>query len=181
MKNIISIFIYYLPDDLTIKKYDLKKNKSLNEIKFKKEDHPESFYYSNRGVIAVNQSNIIYAYLFKRQIDIFDFRTCEKRVTISNGKKYPKPDYRSIEDPTIYYTNVYAGTRYFYVLCRENRNKTEGGEYDYVIEVFDYNGEPVIRYRFDIAPILFVVDENKGYIYGCNWKYEDYLLRYKME
>lgn len=55
-----SIFIYYLPDDLVLKKYDLKRNEYLDEIKYKKDDHMESYYYSNRGTVAANQSNIIY-------------------------------------------------------------------------------------------------------------------------
>jgi hypothetical protein len=172
-----SLFIYYLPDDLTVKKYDLKANKYIDEIKWPKDDHAESYYYSNRGWIAVNDSNIVYSYVFKKQIEIYDLHTCEKKTVITDGRKYPKPDLKSNENPACY-MNIYAGINYFYALCMNN--DSHGSQADYLLEVFDYEGNPIIKYTFDIAPSLFVVDEDRGHIYGYSHMYEDYLLRYDM-
>jgi hypothetical protein len=171
-----SLFIYYLPDDLTIKKYDLNAQLYLDEIKFKKEDHNESYYYSNRGLVAVNRSNIVYSYLYKKQIDIYDLHTCKKKTVIVDKRKYSTPNWKSHEKPIFYYMNIYAGIKYFYVLCKENDSVNQD---NYSLEVFDYDGNPIIRYTFDIAPFLCVIDENRKYIYGYTHKHEDYLIKYK--
>jgi hypothetical protein len=172
-----SLFVYYLPDELAVKKYDLKAKKYLDEIKWEKDDHPESYYWSNRGMIAVNSSNIVYAYFFKKQIDIHDLHTGRRKAVITDGRKYPKPDLGSRDNP-VYYVNMYAGTRQFYALCRENGRN---GRDEYSLEVFDYEGNPVIRYTFDTAPFLFAVDEDNGQIYGYSSRHEDDLLKYAFD
>ena len=48
------------------------------------------------------------------------------------------------------------------------------------MEVYDYEGNPIIEYTFDIIPFYLAVDEQNGYIYATNSNYEDYLLRYKL-
>jgi hypothetical protein len=175
-----SLFVYYLPDELTVKKYDLKTGKYLDEIKWEKDDHAESYYYSNRGLIAVNKSNIVHSYLFKKQIDIYDLHTGRKKAVLTDGKKYPKPDVGS-RDNSQYYVNIYAGADRFYALSRNNRYDTPDNQDEYLLEVFDYDGNPIVRYAFDIAPFLFAIDEDSGQIYGYSSRFEDYLLRYDMK
>ncbi|MDR1115551.1 MAG: TolB-like 6-bladed beta-propeller domain-containing protein [Tannerella sp.] len=174
-----SLFVYYLPDELTVKKYNLKTDEYLDEIKWEKEDHAESYYYSNRGLIAVNKSNIVYSYIFKKQIDIYDLHTGQKKAVITDGKKYPKPNVGSRDNLTCY-VNIYAGTDRFYALSRKNGYDTSDNQDEYLLEVFDYDGNPIVRYTFDIAPFLFAIDEDNEQIYGYSSQFEDYLLRYKM-
>lgn len=173
-----SILIYYLIEDLTIKKEELKKDISLGEIVYPKEDHRESYYYSNRGLIATNSSKLVYAYLFKREIDIYDIATFKRTIVVGDGVRHPAPDLSMApQDVPSYYRNIYAGETYFYILCKENGLRGVG---DWCLYVFDYDGNSIIRYLFDIPPFLFVVDEKRGYLYGYNGSYEDIFLRYKL-
>lgn len=178
--NIIkdSLFIYYNSNQLSIKKYDLKNSKLLDNIQFKKEDHRESFYYQNRGFISANDSFVVHPYIYKRQIDIYSVDDFKLHKRIGDGKRYPKPSIKDPENITYHYFNVYAGEKYFYALYvghKENENFL-----DRTLEVYDYEGNPIIRYTFDIVPFYFAVDEKRGYIYATNSNYEDYLLRYRL-
>lgn len=86
-----SLFIYYLPDNLKIVKYDLKNNKQLDEIRMKKDDHNESYFYSNRGTIAANDSFVVFAYLFKKQINIYRLNDFKLHKEIKGNYKHKGP------------------------------------------------------------------------------------------
>lgn len=178
--NIIndSLFIYYSSNQLTITKYDLKNKIELNKIELPKDDHKESYFYSNRGFIAANDSFVVFPYLYKKQIDIYSLDDFKLTKTIDDGKKYPKTSVNDFENITYHYFNIYAGKKYFYVIYVGHK---EGGNFfDRTLEVYNYEGEPIIKYTFDITPYYFVVDEDNGYIYATNADYEDCLLRYKL-
>lgn len=83
-----------------------------------------------------------------------------------------------IKNITYHYFNVYAGKKYFYALYVGH--KEDNHFLDRTLEVYDYKGNPIAKYTFDIIPFYFVVDEENGYIYATNSNYEDYLLRYKL-
>jgi hypothetical protein len=178
--NIIndSLFIYYNSTQLAIKKYDLKNKTELDKIQLKKDDHTESYFYSNRGLIAANDSFVVFPYTYKKQIDIYTVYDFKRTKRIDNGKKYSKVVVNDYENLTYHYLNIYAGKNRFYVIYaghKENDNFS-----DRTLEVYDYGGNPIIKYTFDIIPFYFVVDEENGYIYAVNSDYEDYLLRYKL-
>lgn len=175
-----SVFVYStIPMDYKIKTYNLKNQKELGEIKIKVDkDNDNPNHYSNRGVIAANDSVIVYAYNYKKQIDIYDSKTLELKKTLVADYEYEKPtdDYR---EEIIYYLNVIPGKKYFYALYRGVRYK-DAIENTRVIEVFDYNGIPIIRYKFDISPNLFFVDEENNIMYGYVDKYPDVLFKYNL-
>jgi len=137
-----SLFLFYLPDQLTIKKYDLKNQKWLNEIVLKKDSHNESFFYRNRGYMAANDSYVIYAYYFKKQIDIYDLRTFKLKIRINDGKTYAPPVPGSFEQVTYQYSKVYAGANYFYVL-HNGIKRADGSYINKSLEVYDYEGNAV--------------------------------------
>jgi hypothetical protein len=179
--NIIkdSLLVYYDINGLAIRKYDLKRQNELGEIKLKKEDHNESYFYSNRGVIAANDSFIVHPYIYKKQIDIYAVEDLKLAKRINDGKDYPNVFPLDFESITDQYINIYAGKKYFYVI--HIGHKEEDDDYSKrTLEVYDYKGNPIIKYTFDIVPFYYVVDEEKGYIYATNSDYEDYLLRYKL-
>lgn len=178
--NIIndSLFIYYNSNQLAITKYDLKNKIELDKIQMTKDDHKESYFYSNRGFIAANDSFVVYPYLYKKQIDIYAVEDFKLVKTIDDGKKYPKVRVNDVENTTYHYFNVYAGKKYFYTIYIGHTNNDNF--LDRTLEVYDYKGNPIIKYAFDIVPFYFVVDEENGYIYATNSNYEDYLLRYKL-
>jgi hypothetical protein len=176
-----SLFLYYLMEELCIKKYDLIGEHPIDEIRMEKENHRESYFYSNRGNFIANDSTIVFAYQFKKQIDIYDLHTLKLKTVITDNKKYPKPIVRDIKNTMHHYMNIVAGKDFFYAMYH-GVNGNVGADTD-VIEVYDYEGNAVKKYSFDSAdtfPYLFVVDESKGYIYGYNQRQEDYLLRFPL-
>jgi cephalosporin hydroxylase len=95
------------------------------------------------------------------------------------SQKYTKVRPGNFADIERQYLNIYAGKKYFYVI--HIGHKEEDGDYfKRTLEVYDYKGNPIIKYTFDIVPFYYVVDEENGYIYATNSDYEDYLLRYKL-
>lgn len=173
-----SLLIYYNSNRLAITKYDLKNHVELDKIKMKKDDHGESYYYSNRGFIAANDSFVVYPYLYKKQIDIYTVDNFKLVKRICDGKKYSKIMLSDDKNITYHYFNVYAGKKYFYALYVGHKENDDF--FNRSLEVYDYKGNPIIKYTFDIIPFYFVVDEERGYIYATNSNYEDYLLRYKL-
>jgi len=165
-----SLFIYYLPDNLEIVKYDLKNKHHLDNIQMKKDDHNESYFYSNRGGIAANDSFVVFAYLFKKQINIYGLNDFKLHKEIIGDYKHKDPIVGDFDTP-LYYTNIVAGENFFYALCKNNKS----------MEVYDYNGSFVNEFTFDITPSLFAVDESNKTIYGFanDDKYEPFLLRFR--
>lgn len=163
-----SLFIYYLPDNLEIVKYDLKSKKQLDNIRMKKDDHNESYFYSNRGTIAANDSFVVFAYLFKKQINIYRLTDFKLHKEVIRNYKHKNPIIGDFDTPS-YYTQIVAGENFFYAFCKYNKS----------MEVYDYNGSFVNEFTFDITPSLFAVDEYNKTIYGFanDNKYEPYLLR----
>jgi len=165
-----SLFIYYLPDNLEIIKYDLKSKKQLDNIRMKKDDHNESYFYSNRGTIAANDSFVVFAYLFKKQIKIYRLTDFKLHKEVIGNYKHKNPIIGDFDTPS-YYTQIVAGENFFYAFCKYNKS----------MEVYDYNGSFVNEFTFDITPSLFAVDEYNKTIYGFanDNKFESYLLRFR--
>lgn len=172
-----SLLIYStIPSEFSIKKYDLINGVFLDEIKIETEDHNETFFYSNRGYMAANSAGIIYAYAFKKQIDIFNVDDLQKRNTLTGKYSYRQPIIGKFEANTYYNLGVFAGKKYFYALCQDENTSKNGKS----IEVFDYSGRPVIKYFFDRDPDAFIVDEENGIIYGYSYDFEGYILKYDL-
>jgi hypothetical protein len=169
-----SLFIYYLPDYLKIVKVDLKRKEYLDHIKMKKENHNESYFYKNRGSIAVNDTFLVFSYLFKKQINIYRINDFKLHKKIRWDYKYSDPIVGDFNTP-LFYTNIVAGENYFYALCKDNNGIST------VLEVYSYEGVFVKAFTFDITPELFSVDEKNKTIYGFAYdkKYEPYFLKYE--
>lgn len=167
-----------IPSMFSIKKYNLFDGSIENEIKIEEDDHKESFFYSNRGFVAANDSVLIYAYVYKNQIDIHNIADFKLRKSIMGDWTKKRIIVGDFENNDKYYLSVVAGGKYFYALCINN-NSLDEQKYD--LEVYDYDGNSIIKYTFDIVPFLFDVDEKNGYIYGFNYDNEDYFLRFKID
>ncbi len=158
-------------------KYDLKNRKSIDELKIERET-PESelTFDTSRGYMAANDSVMIYVYLYKNQIDIYDVKDFRLKRRIVGVYKPQKPAFRNKE---LYYLGVIPGDKYFYALFKGAR--TEKGENrSNTIEVYDYDGNPVALYRFDIPPLYFYPDEKNNCIYATHPSCMDTLLRYDL-
>lgn len=168
-----SLLVYSaIPNDFAIKKLNLNQGKETGKIEFETEDHRETYFYKERGVMSANERYIVYAYFYKKQIDIYDVETMKLYKRLKDGDEEPFIRVGDFEGNAHYYINVIAGEKQFYALCREKDS--------YVLETFDYAGRPMMKYQFDIVPFLFDIDEKEGVLYGYNEGWEDYLLRYKL-
>lgn len=137
------------------------------------------------GSVYANESRIVFCYGYKKQIDFmdinfnlikrvkFDFDTSDSDILASGNEK-------------ISYSYGYLGKRYLYVVFlgtswKENSaNDTRGT----ILEVFDLNGNPIIRYHLEgKLPVYFAVDEETFTLYGAieDGDPEDNLLVYKLK
>jgi hypothetical protein len=164
--------LIYKPDEMVIKKVNLNTQQEMGQIFFKPDDYQEITFYSNRGYMAVNDSMIVYAYVYKKQIDFYnvdDMKLCKRLVDDDVIPHIVVGDFKN----SFYCCHgLVAGKNYFYVKCPGN-----GGNMH--IEVYDYSGHSVAKYELDIALQEFEVDEQNRIIYGYNTDlFEDYFLRY---
>ncbi len=163
-----------IPGDFALKKLDLRSGEELGRITFETETHPETYYYANRGLLAAGDSCLVYAYLFKKQIDLYDAKTLQLRKRLRDADAVPQIRVGDAENTLTCYVNVVAGRKAFYALCQDG----QGG---YALEVFDYEGKSLARYTFDgPAPLLFDVDEDAGVLYGYNPDTDDCFLKYNL-
>jgi len=172
-----SLFIYSaIPGDFSIKKYNINENKETGKISFKIDEHHQPYYSSNYGLVAANESVIVYAYRYKKQFDIYDILSLKlkKRITGNYDDKPINMD--DFNSNVQYYTNIVAGEKYFYALYRGRPGKERTVNSD-SIEVFDYDGNPICKYTFDICPQYFTIDESNNMLYGFSANFEDYILK----
>ncbi|MDR0989605.1 MAG: TolB-like 6-bladed beta-propeller domain-containing protein [Prevotellaceae bacterium] len=162
-----------IPMEFALKKVNLKTGKIVATFAFEKEEHNESFFDKYRGFMTANDQYIVYVYIFKKQIDLYrvgDFSLYKRIVDESAPSQVVvgKP-----KESTFYYGLTYAGKNHFYAMCAEDEKKV-------ALQVFDYQGNSTHKYRFDILPEIFVVDEKRNMLYGYSSDLEDYLLRYRL-
>ena len=169
-----SVLIYSaIPDEFAIKRISMDTFEKTGEIRFRTDSHPETFFYRDRGIMAANDSFIVYAYLFRKQIDIYSARTLRLLHRLVDDNAPVNIRTGDFEHTTYYYTNVVAGKDRFYAMCEEGN----GTSY---MEVFDYEGNPIARYRTDPVPVLFDVDERNRCIYGYSYEREDCFLKFNL-
>jgi hypothetical protein len=168
-------FFFYLDiDQMKIKKIDLI-TEDLSEISFEKDSHNESFYYANRGVMSMNDKYIVYAYLYKNQIDIYDLsnlKLYKRLITTANG--LPLSGGKQFTVEFMYYRNIVTTNTYIYAYRKDN-NKNP------ILEVYDYEGNPVNKYILEMSLTLFIVDEQNKVLIGYNSEYEDYFCIFDLD
>ena len=143
------------------------------------------FIDANQGTVYANNSRIVFCYGLKKQIDFMDIDLNHiKRVEFSYTPVAISEQNQS--DAAVTYSTGYLGKRYFYALfhgvpLKEYRDLSFRGS---ILEVFDLDGNPVIKYHFDhTSPDFFVVDEQTFTLYGGRYdgEPEDCLLVYKLK
>jgi hypothetical protein len=176
-----SIFMYFDIDQLTIKQLSIKNGKIIRELKMPKDDHKEPFFYSNQGVLASNGRSIVYTYSYKKQIDIYDVNLSLKKSVVWDHKQI-KPTIGDFNNTVHEYLNIYAGQKYFYVLYSgmSDASNSKTPQKNYSLEVYDYNGNPVVKYALEKIPVSFTVDEKRGLLYGFDYRNEGIFYVYEM-
>ena len=176
-----SLLIYNDIHNLSIKKQSLADSRLIDEITFKKDNHKKQSYHSNRGKVIANDSVIVYPYVYKDQIDIYDLHTfkLKKRIKGPGKTQIDSKNFGQENASLRYNINAIAGKKYFYTTFVKKPDQDEM-EKSLVIRAYDYDGNPQIEYTFDVFPARYAVDEQNGYIYGYNVEKGDYFLRYKI-
>ena len=168
-----SLLIYStVPNKLDIEKVNLNTRQITGRILIEQENHKENFFDKNRGHLAANDSLIIYAYTYKKQIDFYrinDMILCKRLV---DDTVIPHIVMGNFKETIFHQRELVAGKHYFYIRCF----KKGGGCF---IEVYDYSGHSIARYELDILLYTFDVDEANRTIYGYNGAvFEDGFLMY---
>lgn len=163
--------------DLQIKSLDLNNNKQKLLREFEKDDHRESFFYSNKGNLAVSSKSMAYAYSYKDQIDFMDLNGKVIHVVKKNDRK-PSITIGPNADNKYYYANIFATKNFYYALYRnKTTNEFVKGQYKGdVIEVYNNEGTLIRTYSFDISPIIYAVDQNDRRMIGFNAQKEALLI-----
>ena len=175
-----STIIYNSIFDLVLRKINLINNASFDIHQYSKDDHQESFFYSNKGKMGVNEKSIVYAYFYKDQIDFMDLEG--KLITKIKGRTLsPIISLDNFDRNYISYVNLYAGKTNFYLLYRgQTHAEYKNNNLKDKLEVYNYEGEISREYIFEIPPIIFAVDEKRNVLYGYNGMYKDVLLVYNL-
>lgn len=130
------------------------------------------------GCFAANSTTAMYAYQYKKEIEVYDTKTLLPRLCI-------KWDYKDqtllvntdrVDDIILHYTDNVATDNHFYLLYRgyTPRDKTFSSH----IEVYDNYGNPIIHYHLNKKVFSLAVDEKNGYFYGFG-NNSDYIYRFK--
>ena len=155
-------------------------------LKYRSPDIVDYMVDPNMGNVFANESRIVFCYGYKKQIDFMDtdFNLIKRvKFTYTHPTNMQTTDQA---DDKISYINGYLSKRFLYVLFvgtswREYRDISFRNTF---LEVFDLDGNPVVRYRLNgIRPTYFAVDEENFTLYGVgdNCEPEDYLLVYQLK
>ncbi|MDR1382148.1 MAG: TolB-like 6-bladed beta-propeller domain-containing protein [Tannerella sp.] len=149
--------------------------------------NPDMNYASDPDMAEVyaNESRIVLCYGYRKRIDVMDTDfNLIKRVDF----EYDAPSVINPEDQEnvkMSYIYTFLGERYLYTVFsgmspNEYRAGSARGTF---LEVFDLDGNPIVRYRLEgRSPVFFAVDEETFTLYGAgdDGEPEDYLLVYKL-
>ena len=158
---------------LAIRKINLNNQEVMGEILFKKDKHNETFFSENSGYMIANDSLIIYAYKYKKQIDFYGIDDMKLKKRLLGNDAMPQIVLYDLENSVQYCYGLLAGKDCFYVRCPVKENGKEN------VEVYDYSGHSIAKYELDNMLGAFAVDELNRVIYGYNSEVcEDVFLKY---
>ena len=174
--------LYYMeetPHQMKMISYDLKTGKPILSRRVRvKEDHGSHFDYANNGFMTVNANTVAYAYLYQNKIDFMNL-DFSLRNTLMGQQSEIKIGRNGLDNSIFYYVDGYVGEENFYFRylgCSLNDSKSQ--KKGSIIEVYDKDGNPLIRYHLDFNIFRFVVDEKNLKIYAVSEDDEDAILMY---
>ena len=166
--------------------FTLQDEQPRKSWQFRFSDVMEPWFDIDDGSVFANDSRIVFAYQLKKQIDFMDIDfNLIRRVSFNH--RHPRSVSRENQhEVKRTYTAGFLGNRFFYALFKgASWNEWLNNPYfrGSILEVFDLDGNPIIRYRLDgIVPSRFVVDEETFTLYGFrdDNEPEDHLIVYRL-
>ena len=194
-----SLILYdeFIPE-ASLKVHNLYTNKQVRALPYGTTSLNDRFFDKNMGGLYANDTHIAFVYKYQDRIDFFDWQFNLKR-SVNHQLSPPVIDRQNRLANICYYGHSYMGQNYFYTLYRGVSNKVFRTDslslrlpngitiYTYgltrdVLEVYDMDGLPVARFYFnDIAPEVFVIDEEQNKLLGYRAAYRDSLLLYQLK
>jgi len=160
-----SLLIYNLVPRIGIEKIDLLRNENSNIINFtKNRDFLENnSFHPDYGTLSVNNQYIVYAYKYRKQIDVYDIENFKLKARVL--AKGHKEKIMTTEQSKGYYYDVYATDNFIYAYYVDPDSDDKKNKY--YVEVFDYMGTPVKRLNIGISlGGLFAVTPNDSVLYS---------------
>lgn len=195
LRDSLILFDEFIPE-ASLKIHNLYTNSEAFALPYGTTSFEDRFFDKNMGGLYANDTCIAFVYKYQDRIDFYDWQFNLKH-SINHQQSEPKINPLDNRENISYYGNSYMGRNYFYTLYRGVSHKVfcsdsllvfkEWGIYTYgltrdVLEVYDLDGQPVCRYFFnDIAPSVFVVDEEQNKLLGHRAAYPSSLLVYQLQ
>lgn len=140
-------------------------------------------------VISVNDNRFACAYFMIDAIEIGSIENNKLMINRYLGSKDIPEFYKyghgetsnfNIDNNIIYYEGIFAAENTIYALYSNKRLDDTEKNHSGVIETYDWNGNPKIRYILDNELACFFVDEKEKRIYGINpTLYDDKIIMYE--
>ena len=170
-----SLLVYnLLPNEFGIEKINLSTNSFPTKIQFTKNKHykGEDFFHPDFGTLSVNNQYIVYVYMFRKQIDIYNLDDLTLKVRLL--AKRHRQTITTSEQSKRYYYDVYVTENFIYAVYIDP--DTDDKKNKYFVEVFDFNGTPVKRYNIGTSLWgMFAVSSDDSTMYSYNWELEKIL------
>lgn len=171
---------YRQDNEIRLSVYDLDNHQLLSHKTFEvEEDNPIGSMQGNKGIpAATREGTVAYAYKCKNRIDFFqldeDYQL--KEICSVEDQQNTNTHFTHPAEMKTYYVNIVGTKDKYYALCRNGHPDGNGD----VLEVYTSQGEPIVTYQFDIAPLLYCIDEEQGLIYGYRYDMPDTFLVYSL-
>jgi len=197
LRDSLIVYDEFAPE-ASLKIHNLHTNTEILTLPYGANSFGNPFYDKNIGGLYANDFCMAFAHKYQDRIDFYDWQFNLIR-SVNHQKSEPVINTWTDGTPpdnTTYYGSSFMGRNYFYTLYRGVTNKVfrsdslpiwGGLSHIYgitrdVLEVYDMNGQPVCRFRFnDVAPEVFVVDEEQSILYGYRQAYTATLLVYHLQ
>ena len=171
-------------EQISIKKYNLIKRQETGKIIIPTTSPENASIDPNRaGGFDVNDSYIVYSYLFKKQIDIYDIHSMQLICRLKDNDRKSRVILNSEHffENIPHYSGVKAGRKYFYAIYNKKGLKFHEFEpASQTIEVFDYNGNAIVEYSFDDFISMCALDEVTHTLYAYDITKEYFILKYDL-
>ena len=195
LRDSLIVYDEFIPE-ASLKIHNLYTNAEVMSMTYGTTDLDSRFFDKNMGGLYANDSCMAFAYKYQDRIDFYDWQfTLKKSINHQRSEPVIVPKIHmpgTPSDNVVYYHTSYMGRNYFYTLYRgisqrvfESEKVLVNKEFNVsissptcdVLEVYALNGEPVCRFQFtDMAPSMFVVDEENNRILGYREGLTDLLV-----